>query len=267
MGETATFWVEGEVSTGAGAKAVFDGWTGGTNGTVMNAPLTVTANWHNEYLVTVVSEHGTVPEPQWIVEGGTYSLTIEDMEEDVLGTTRWLFDGWTTPDTANGGYDGDSRQVQLTVNGPITETAVWKTQYYLTIVSIHLAEPLEVLGNPTGEGWYDEGAVATVSVDKTDEIGDYIYTFKQWSGDVTDAKSPVTMTTMNSPKILTVEWSRQPKFSIMDLWWLFLVIIIIVVVIVAVLLLRKKKPAEEEIPPPVEEEEIPEEQPPAPPSE
>jgi hypothetical protein len=259
-GDAATFFVDAEVSTGTGAKAVFDSWTGGTSPATMNAPLTVTAVWHMEYLVTVVSAHGTEPAPQWIVEGGAYSLTIEDMETDILGTTRWQFESWTTTDTGNGGYAGTNRQVQLTVTGPITETAEWNTQYYLTIISIHLSEPLEILGNPTGEGWYDEGAVATVTVDKSDDIGDYNYNFKSWVGDVVDTGSASTTTTMNMPKMLTVEWGREAKFSIMDLWWLFVIIIIIIVVLVAVLLMRKRKPAEEELPPP-EEEPYPEEPP------
>ncbi len=261
-GDSATFWVEAEVSTGTGAKAVFDSWTGGTNGTAMNAALTVTAGWHMEYLITVNSDHGTEPTPEWIVAGGSFSLTIEEMVEDLLGTTRWLFDGWTG--TGTGSYTGDTRQIQLTVGGPITQDAEWQTQYYLRITSIHIAEPLEVLGNPTGEGWYDEGAVATITVDKSDSIGDYNYKFKAWIGDVTDTESAATTTTMNMPKSLVVEWSRSAKFSIMDLWWVFLIIVIVIVVLIAVLLMRKKKPAEEEVLPP--EEEYPAEEPPAPPA-
>ncbi|MCK4445398.1 MAG: hypothetical protein KAW09_12695, partial [Thermoplasmata archaeon] len=44
-GDTAFFWVESAVIISAGERAFFDAWVGGTNGTVMNAGLTVTASW------------------------------------------------------------------------------------------------------------------------------------------------------------------------------------------------------------------------------
>jgi hypothetical protein len=43
------------------------------------------------------------------------------------------------------------------MDGPKTATANWKTQYYLTVTS--------AIGNPTGQGWYDAGATATINVE------------------------------------------------------------------------------------------------------
>ena len=264
-GDSATFSVEAEVviPPGNDEKAVFDSWTGGTSPATMNAPLTVTAVWHMEYLVTVDSEHGTEPAPQWVVEDGTYPLTIEDMETDTSGTTRWLFDSWTSTDTGNGGYAGDSRQVQLTVTGPITETAVWTTEYLVTITSLYGDDP-EPLGSPTGAGWYPESIIpVVVSVEESEERGDYIYHFDGWVGPVIEPSLATTAVMMDGPKSLSVEWSREAKFSIMDYWWLFVIIIIIIVVLIVAILLKRKKPVEEELPPP-EEEPYPEEEPPAP---
>lgn len=255
-GDAATFSVEAEVFTTVenDAKAVFDQWVGGTSPATMNAPLEVTAQWHMEYLVTVISAHGTEPAPQWIVEGGAYSLTMEDMETDVLGTTRWQFDSWS------GDHVGTARQVQLTVTGPMTVTAEWTTEYLVSIISVYGDDP-EPLGTPTGAGWYPESIIpVVVSVEESEERGDYIYHFDGWVGPVVESSLATTAVMMDGPKSLSVEWTREAKFSIMDLWWLFVIIIIIIVVLVAVLLMRKKKPAEEELPPP-EEEPYPEEPP------
>jgi hypothetical protein len=262
-GTQATFTIEAEVFTNAAntEKAVFDAWTGGTSPTTINAPLTVTATWHNEYLVTVVSDYGTVPAASWIVEGATFSLTIEDIVTS--GDSRYVFATWTTGDLGNGGYQGTSRQSTLTVTGAITETATWTTEHRLSIVSTSgsetgIGDPHTV---PPAQEWVVEGTVVTIEVDKTVEIGDTRYKFKNWVGAVADPNSATTTVTVNAPTALTVEWDSEPTFSIMDLWYLFVIIIIVVVVLVAVLLMRKKKPAEEEIPPP-EEEEFAEEAPP-----
>jgi hypothetical protein len=264
VGDTVTFWVEAEVFTsGTNEKAVLDGWTGATNGTTtMNVAVTATANWHDEYLVTVDnSGHGTASADTWVKGGESYSLSIDDIVTE--GDTRYVFAGWVSTDS--GGYNGVSPTYMIAaVNNAITEKATWTTQHRLSIVSTSgdetgIGDPRTI---PPAQEWVDEGTVVTIEVDKTVEIGDTRYKFKNWVGAVADPNSPTTTVTVGSPTALTVEWDSEPTFSIMDYWWLFVVIIIIVVALVAVLLMRKKKPAEEEIPPPEEEEFAEEEAPP-----
>jgi hypothetical protein len=266
-GTQATFSMDAEIliPPGNDAKAVFDGWSGGTSPETMNAPKEVIASWHMEYLVTVVSAYGTVPAAAWVVEGNTYALTIEDIV--TAGDTRYVFSAWSTPDFGSGGYAGTSRQTTLTVAGAITETAAWTTQHRLTIVSTSgdetdIGDPTTV---PAGQEWIDEGQTVIIEVTKTNEIGDTRYKFSSWLGGVADPNSPSTSVVVNAPTSLSIEWETEPVFSIMDLWWLFVIIIIVVVVLVAVLLMKRKKPAEEEIPPAELEEEFVEEEAPAPP--
>ncbi|MCK5291663.1 MAG: hypothetical protein KAR39_06575 [Thermoplasmata archaeon] len=263
-GTQATFSIEAEIFTNSPTdteKAVFDSWTGGTSPETINAPLEVIANWHDEYLVTMVSTQGTVKTPEWIVKGQTYALTIEDIVTS--GDTRYVFASWSTTDTANGGYHGTIRvSTTLPVTGAITETALWTTEYRLTIVSssgseVEIGDPRTI---PPAQEWVVEGTTVDIEVDKTIEIGDTRYKFKNWVGAVADPNSPATTVTVNGPTALTVEWDSEPTFSIMDLWWLFVVIIIVVVALVAVLLMRKKKPVDEEEIPPPEEDEFPEEE-------
>jgi hypothetical protein len=241
-GDSATFWVGDEVFISAenDAKAMFEGWSGGANGTSMNSPITVIATWHLEYLVVIESEFGTVPSDVWVRDGQTHQISIDEMVVDSANENiRYVFASWSTDDTDVGGYQGAERDHVLTVTGPITETAVWTTQFRLRITSTYESE-LEPLGDPTGEGWYDSGSMATITVEKSEERGEHIYRFQEWSGGVALPDQAATTILMDGPKDLSVEWSKEAKFSITDLWWLFIVIIVIVVAIVAVLLVKRK---------------------------
>ncbi|MCK4444467.1 MAG: hypothetical protein KAW09_07985, partial [Thermoplasmata archaeon] len=247
-GDSATFWVGDEVfiSTENDAKAVFDGWNGGANGTSVNSAITVTATWHLEYLVIIESEFGTVPPDVWVRDGQTHQISINETVEDSTNENiRYVFASWSTDDTDVGGYQGAEREHVLTVIGPITETAVWTTQFRLRITSTYGSD-LEPLGDPTGDGWHDAGSIATVTVDKSEEKGDYIYRFKEWVGGVAQPDQTATTILMDGPKDLSVEWSEEAKFSIMDLWWLFIVIITVVVAVAAALLLKRKSGKKEE---------------------
>jgi hypothetical protein len=131
-GSTANFWVESEIffTPALDEKAVFDAWVGGVNGTAMNAALVVTASWHLEFLVTVISDHGTLPQPEWVVDGGTYALTIESTVGS--GDTRGGFVGWTSADTANGSYTGPNRQVPSSQHtGHHPHPGMWRSKAQL----------------------------------------------------------------------------------------------------------------------------------------
>ncbi len=207
MGDVAFFFVETEVflTPGQDSKAVFDSWVGGTNGTTMNSPVIVTASWHLEHLVTLVSSHGTTPPSTWVVEGESYALTIEEFL--IFGESRHYFSSWTTADTGNGGYQGTNRQVTLTVTGPITETAVWETQYLLTIVTAHGTPSAsgEAGQQSSSEFWFAEATSAIFWVD--DEVlissgNDEKVVFDAWTGGMNG-------TTMTAPLTVTATWHTE----------------------------------------------------------
>jgi uncharacterized repeat protein (TIGR02543 family) len=86
------------------------------------------------------------------------------------------------------------------MNGPITETAGWKTLYYLTT-----AENPDAGGDMTPAppgGWYDNGAV--VNLDATIAGG---YTWAGWSGSLSGSTKPTTIT-MNSVKSVTANFAN-----------------------------------------------------------
>ena len=63
----------------------------------------------------------------------------------------------------------------VTMNGPITQTANWQTQYYLTVSGVY--------GSTTGSGWYNSGATATFNVTSPISGGTGVQlAFSSWSG-------------------------------------------------------------------------------------
>jgi uncharacterized repeat protein (TIGR02543 family) len=155
-GDTAYFSVAPTtVSGGAGIQYVFDGWLSGDPGeVVMNSAITETAVWQTQYYLTVVSTYGTTSGEGWYDEGVMVGVGLTPTGGSGGSGVQYLFTGWASSDA--GGYTGADNPCLVTMFGPITQTANWKTQFYLTIVSPY--------GTASGEGWYDEGTVATFSV-------------------------------------------------------------------------------------------------------
>lgn len=270
-GDEAYFGVDSEVNISADERAEFESWTGiipGTDNwthTTMNSAKVVSSNWDLFYLVLVVSQYGTpTPASAWVLDGGSLAISIDDIVYPTVEHTRYVFDSWTSPNTTNGGYNGDSRQVTLTgVSGPIMETANWDTEYEVKLThyvdnELSSAPPGSF---PQGEGWYQSGTLfVTVSVAGSVTEGDYVYKFLKFTGPggFEDTLN-VTILTINEPKPLDVYWDKSKKEEaniLAELWWLWVVIIIVIVVIVVAVLMMRRKPAApaEEVPPPVEEE-------------
>jgi len=68
---------------------------------------------------------------------------------------RYAWAGWSG--AGGGSYTGDDNPVRVIVNDDINETASWRRQFYLKVVSEH--------GSPEGEDWYDAGSTATISIE------------------------------------------------------------------------------------------------------
>lgn len=100
--------------------------------------------------------------------------------------TQYIFNSWS---------DGNTSPSRTISQGG-EYTANYVTQYYLTVESDS--------GDPQGEGWYDSGSTATISV--SSPRGVIIrQVFTDWSGDSTATTSTATIT-MNQPKAVTANW-------------------------------------------------------------
>jgi uncharacterized repeat protein (TIGR02543 family) len=207
-GSTANFGVTTPASGGAGTQYVFTGWTGSGSGSyigsnasssvTMNNPITETASWKTQYQLTVTSARGTPSGSGWYDAGGTANFSVTPTTVSGGTGTQYVYTSWTG--TGSGSYTGSVVSSSVTMNNPITETASWKTQYYLTT-----SENPDAGGNitpaPPG-GWYDSGAA--VGVDATVNGG---YQWAGWTGNLTGTTKPTTVT-MSSPKTVTANFAN-----------------------------------------------------------
>jgi uncharacterized repeat protein (TIGR02543 family) len=100
--------------------------------------------------------------------------------------TEYLFDSW---------HDGNTSASREISQGGVY-TANYTTRYHLTVESEY--------GNPQGEGWYESGSTATISV-TSPEGGIIRQVFTGWSGD-SSATTPSASVNMNRPKTVTASW-------------------------------------------------------------
>jgi uncharacterized repeat protein (TIGR02543 family) len=125
----------------AGTQYVFTGWSGDASGTssnsnpiMMNGSKTATANWQTQYLLNVTSDHGTVGGSGYYASGANVTATVSPLTVAGAAGTQYVFTGWS------GNASGTtSPSNNITMNGPLTATANWQTQYNLTIAQSGVA--------------------------------------------------------------------------------------------------------------------------------
>jgi len=215
------------------------GWTFG-----FKVPFTIGKLAPSTYPVTITSN---VAEASITVDGmtsgggvfnwekdSTHSVAVKEVVPGKEGV-RYVFESWSDGNTA------PSRTI--TVAGPMTYTANYKTQYYLTITSEH--------GNVEGEEWYDEGSKAYAVLDegKVDAGWPYEYVFKEWSGDASGKRLKSDAIKMDGPKEAIAIWEKQFSMT----FYVVIVVVVVAVLAVAAISLRirkrAKKPAEKPLPP------------------
>ncbi|MBN1754651.1 hypothetical protein JW877_00420, partial [bacterium] len=174
----------GIVDSTADIRFVFNGWTGLGSGSytgsanpgecTMNGPITETANWRIQYYLRVTSDWGAVSGQGWYNAGVIANFGVTP--DTVLETgTRHIFQRWDG--TGDAAYSGPLNPASCTVNGPLNEQAIWTNQYYLTVYN-------GGYGTPSGEGWYDSGAIAVFSIwPETIPVTDSVRVlFSRWAG-------------------------------------------------------------------------------------
>jgi len=161
----------GTVSGGAGTRYVFTGWSGDASGTgltsdgiLMNEPKTATANWQTQYQLTMATNFGTTSPSvgdHWYDAGST--VTISATAPTAGSGEQYVWNGWAGSGT--GCYAGADNPATdaVTMNGPVTETASWTHQWYITITSAH--------GSPTQSSqWVNDDDPFSVSVTTPDVV-------------------------------------------------------------------------------------------------
>jgi PKD repeat protein len=201
----------GLIDHGNGTRRVFTNWSGDASGNnyaqsnpiTMNGPKTAIANWKTQYTVTFTQTGSgvaptvtytadtdpteTVPFTVWVLAGSQITYTYQDIVPGALGV-RYILTS----------VNPSSPQ---TVNAPLTISASYKTQYYLTVRT----DPPGIT-TISGEGWYNSSQSVQLTAPTVSG-----YTFQYW--DVNGASQGAGVATitvvMDAPKTATAHYTPQ----------------------------------------------------------
>jgi len=199
-GSTARVSVEDTLPVSEGTQLKFVEWRGDLTSTsailsfTVDGPKSLSASWKTQHFLTIEKspeEGGVYASSGWLDEGTALTVRADDFLEIVPGLTRLVFTGWS------GAVSSSDVRVTVTLDTPKTLVATWTTvQHYLTVKSR--------FGEPQGEGWHDEGSMATFTV--TSPVGFLIQdVFTRWSGDITSTSLAATVI-MDRPRTVTAIW-------------------------------------------------------------
>ena len=231
--------VEDEIEDN-GVKHYFKQWSDG----VTDNPRTVElyedteleAQYGTQYYVTVDTAYSTASGEGWYDEGETATISVAETQVDQGNDTRRIFQSWKL----DGTVVSTDQSYSFTVNEPQAYTAEWKTQYYVRVYTDY--------STASGEGWYDKGSVATISVAETLIQGiPFNKVFKGWrdqTGAIVASQQTYSFT-VDTAKILTAVWEDE-----LNLMAVAGIGAAVAVVAAAILLMRRKKPAAPAYPPP-----------------
>jgi hypothetical protein len=177
------------VDAGGGTRYVFISWDAGDTSLSRTTSKggAYEAKFNTEYQLTIESAYGEPEGGGWYQSGTTATISVASVEE---AEVKHIFTGWS------GDFVGTDTTASVAMNSPKTVTADWRTDYLLTIESAY--------GEPEGEGWYQSGSPATISVAPV--AGVIIrHIFTGWSGDFVGTETTAVLT-IDSPKTIEVDW-------------------------------------------------------------
>ncbi|NWG10790.1 PKD domain-containing protein [Candidatus Bathyarchaeota archaeon] len=215
-GSQITYTYQDIVSGSSGVRYVLTSVSPASPQTV-SGPLTIVGNYKTQYCLTVNSPYGTTTGAGWYDTGSTAYAGLNTSIVDQGNGTRRIFIYW------NGDASGTNyaQSDPITMSGPKTANANWKTQYLLTVrtnglglVITQVYDGSTVLGTATDAapftGWFDQGTVIQLDIDpQIVNLEEWIqYVFTQWTGDASGSSRPVSVT-LNAPKDITANYKTQ----------------------------------------------------------
>ncbi len=219
----------------------FISWTGDASGImltsdpiVVDSPKNATALWRTEFLLTIISAHGTPHGGGWYLSGSDASISIETIVDTGTGT-RYVFISW------GGSISTDEASTTVSMSGPATVIAQWKTEHNVTVLSDH--------GSVTGSGWYENGSFANISAPTIVHDTEGTWIFIGWTGDYISSDNSSSVV-VDHPMVIRANWEKQIEgdggVSATDLSWILLIAIAVILAFVILFAyLRKRKDKEE----------------------
>jgi hypothetical protein len=104
--------------------------TSQSNSFTVTGAGTITGTFTPWYQLTITSPYGSPSGSGWYASGSQPTFSITSPSNIISSESRELFSLWSG--SGSGAYSGSSPSASATMNAPITETASWNTQYYVT---------------------------------------------------------------------------------------------------------------------------------------
>ena len=177
-----------------GARYIFQGWEGTGTGAytgpaqsfsiVVYNPVTETVKWKPQYYLTVKTERGSAVGEGWYDSGSKVVISV-DTVENVDSIRRYHF--WKWKGTGTGSYTGTDVTHEITVEAPVTQSALWRMEYR-NIVNID--PPGYGYVTPVSENgtWWPEGVEIELLAFGNADSG---YGFVRWTGDMESTDNPL----------------------------------------------------------------------------
>jgi hypothetical protein len=165
-------------------------------GSGLPIPPNFTTLWSYGYFLKINSNYGNKENNEFT----PYSqINLTEPEYVYLGNnTRERFIGWKGQGL--GSYTGSLNSTRITLSSNITETALWKTQYYVNVSSEYAVA--------TGSGWYANDTTAEISLNATNvSITDGSrYHFEGFNNSI---DFPSINITVSKPEYISAIWGKQ----------------------------------------------------------
>jgi hypothetical protein len=158
-----------------------------------------TFTYYTQFYLSVQTAYSSISGEGWYNAGSNAQPALQAGEVVEQQGIRLLFTGWS----------GDASGTNLTSNpitmdGPKNASAIWKTQFLLTLQS----DPPNVTAL-TGSGWYDDGSSANFYAPTTvAAASNSRLRFGSWSGDYVGQLANGTVV-MDRPKVVTAHFIPQ----------------------------------------------------------
>ncbi len=208
----------GTVDHGNGTQRVFVSWSGNVSSDrsrielTMSAPQMISATYRTEYELVITSERGSVGGRKWFSAGERIKILVS--REIVEGEVRYLFVKW------EGAIQTESNEATVTMDAPRSVTAIWKTQYRITLAVSGVPNGTSVSVMINGQenqgsapysfsGWFDSGSKLAFETAVTIETVTYEYSLEGWRNSAGEwVTSPRVL---NGPATLRTIYVSRPK--------------------------------------------------------
>jgi len=202
------------VDYGNGTRRVFLQWSGDASGNnyaqsdpiLMNRNKTAIAVWKTQHRLTMSTNFSTTSPSvgeHWYDAGSVVSISAT--APSVIDGERYVWLGWTGTGTIS--YTGINNPASVTMNSPITETAVWRHEFRLTMVT-----NFGTTSPSVGNHWYEAGTPVPIQAFAPSVITGEQYVWNGWTGtgtvSYTGTANPSSVT-INSPISETASWTHQ----------------------------------------------------------